>query len=85
MMVQPDVPSMQVLEKQTQLGGISGWLNIRLGLHQCVFVHAVKVYGGAGPESSHSAYILDGWFAGATLLRHKMMHIKRNVRRCSLL
>ena len=48
-------------------------------------VCTVKVHGGAGPESSHSGYILDGWFAGATLLKHKMMHIKRNVRRCSLL
>ena len=42
-----------------------------------VCVRIVKVHGGAGPESSHSAYILDGWFAGATLLKHKMMHIKK--------
>ena len=33
-----------------------------------VCVHAVKVMEVQWPDSSHSAYILDGWFAGATSL-----------------
>ena len=83
MMVQLRVPSMQVPVKQSQWCG-NFQVAEHADLHQCVFVQS-KFMEVQWPESSHSAYILDGWFARATSLKHKMIHIKTSVRRCSLL
>ena len=84
MMVQLHAPSMQVLVKQSQLCR-NFWVAGHKAGSGSVCVRIVKVMEVQWPESSHSAYILDGWFAGATSLKHKVIPMKINVRRCSLL